>query len=52
MATAVNEVSTDWGDVYSVTIRRVTTTNFVANIWRLDGTSWGQLLRVSWHAWQ
>jgi hypothetical protein len=52
MATAVNADATDWGDVYSVTIRRVTTTNFVANIWRLDGTSWGQLLRVSWHAWQ
>ena len=50
---AVNQAGTDWPDVYSVTVRRVTTTNMVVNIQRLDATAgWSQILRVSYHAWE
>jgi len=52
-ATAVNQVGTDYPDTFAVTIRRVTTTNMVVNIVRLDsGNPWGQNLRVAYHAWE
>ncbi len=53
-ATPVAQAGTDLPDVYSLTVRRVTTTNFVVNIVRADtnGAAWTQSLRVSYHAWQ
>jgi hypothetical protein len=54
MATPVAQAGTDLPDVYGLTVRRVTTTNFVVNIVRVDtnGAAWTQSLRVSYHAWQ
>jgi hypothetical protein len=52
--TPVLQAGTDLPDVYGLTVRRVTTTNFVVNILRLDvsGGGWTNNLRVSYHAWQ
>jgi hypothetical protein len=52
-ATAVSQAGTDFNDTFCVTVRRVTTTNFVVNIVRVDTNgNWGQNLSVSYHAWQ
>ncbi|HLP78062.1 MAG TPA: hypothetical protein VK327_14225 [Candidatus Paceibacterota bacterium] len=52
-ATAVNQAGSDYPDAFAVTIRRVTTTNLVINIVRLDsGNPWGQNLRIAYHAWE
>jgi len=53
LATAVNQSGTDFPDSFCVTVRRVTTTNFVVNIVRVDQNGlWGQNLRISYHAWE
>jgi len=53
LATAVNQAGTDYPDTFCVTVRRVTTTNFVVNIVRVDLNGlWGQSLRVAYHAWE
>ncbi len=53
-ATPVAQSGTDLPEVYSITVRRVTTTNFVVNIFRVDtsGAAWSQSLRVAYHAWE
>ncbi len=52
IATPLSESDSDYDDVFCLTIRKVTTTNFVANIRRVDepGNGWGQILRLSYHA--
>jgi hypothetical protein len=50
---AVSQAGTDYGDIFCVAVRRVTTTYVVVNIQRMDATTpWAQLLQVSYHAWQ
>jgi len=52
-ATAANQAGTDWPDVYVVTVRRVTPTQAVFNILRVDLTGgWAQNLRINYHAWE
>jgi hypothetical protein len=50
--TARNEGSTNFNDTFAVTIRSVSTTQFVVNIQRVDNTTtgWGQNLLLSWIA--
>ena len=39
-------------DVFAVTTRSISTTNFQVNIMRLDSaTGWGQQLQLDWMAW-
>src|SRR5262249_30547309 len=43
----------DAPDVFAVSTRSVTTTQFVVNVFRLDSASgWGQNLQLDWFAWQ
>ncbi|MBC8096260.1 MAG: hypothetical protein H7Y43_10635 [Akkermansiaceae bacterium] len=52
-ATPVCEAGTDYADVFCLTIRRVTTTNFVVNFYRVDTAGgWAQNPRVSYQAWE
>ncbi|PWU22036.1 MAG: hypothetical protein C5B50_00320 [Verrucomicrobia bacterium] len=53
VATSLAQAGSDFGDTFCVTVRKVTTTNFVVNIVRVDQTnSWGQNLRIAYHAWE
>ena len=54
VATAINDTNfNDVADTFSVSIRRLTTTNFILNIQRVDTNAlWGQSLRINWHAWE
>jgi hypothetical protein len=53
LASAVSQAGTDYPDTFCVSVRRVTTTNFVVNIVRVDLNGlWGQNLRVAYHAWE
>ena len=50
--TPVNESGIN--DIYSVTVRNITTTNCVVLICRVDSTikTWGQNLKTDWFAWE
>jgi alpha-tubulin suppressor-like RCC1 family protein len=53
LATAMSQSGTDFPDTFCVTVRRVTTTNVVVNIVRVDQNGlWGQSLRIAYHAWE
>jgi hypothetical protein len=53
IATPRNDPSFDVVDTFSSTIRKVTTTNFVINIQRVDAAAgWAQQLRLDWMAWE
>jgi hypothetical protein len=42
----------NYGDVFAVTTRNITTTSFQVNVLRVDSSSgWGQSLYVDWMAW-
>ena len=43
----------DFNDVFAVTTRRITTSSFAVNVYRVDqlGASWGQALKLDWIAW-
>ena len=41
----------DHPDTFTATTRWVSTTGFVANIWRADGGVWSQNLELDWLAW-
>lgn len=45
--------SWDVGDTFAVTLRRISTTQFVVNIFRVDDTGgWSQSLKLDWVAWE
>jgi hypothetical protein len=43
-----------YNDTFAVTVRQVSTTQFVVNVYRVDiaGSTWGQSLKLNWYAWE
>ena len=53
LATVRNDPTWDVGDTFVVTVRKVTTTQFVANIVRVDtNAAWNQNPLLEWLAWE
>jgi hypothetical protein len=53
LASVANDPGWDVDDTFAVSTRRVTTTNCVVNIMRVDlNGGWSQLVRVNWQAWE
>lgn len=53
IATPKSDPAYNVNDTFSVTLRTVTTSNFVVNIQRVDSTgSFGQPIRLDWFAWE
>ena len=52
VATAFGELA--YNDTFDVTVKQVSTTQFVVNIYRTDsaGAAWGQNLKLNWYAFQ
>jgi hypothetical protein len=42
----------DYPDTFAASIRSVSTTGFVANVWRVDGGGYTQNLELDWLAWE
>ena len=42
----------NYGDVFNITVVNAQPGYFVANVYRIDGGSWGQDLQMIWWAWQ
>jgi hypothetical protein len=52
LAVVSTEINQTYNDAFVVTARTITTSGFTAEIYRVDGTSWGQAPDVTWLAWE
>ncbi len=51
--TPISQAGTDYPDVFCLTVRRITTTSVVINIYRIDvPVGWSNGLRIAYHAWE
>ncbi len=52
--TPVGEACCSYDDLFAVSVRTISTTQFAVNVYRIDngGGSWGQWIKIDWFAWE